>query len=361
MATTVYANGSAIACKAGDGKVVAAFPDVCMSPPPPPAGPVPIPYPNSSFSRDMKDGSRTTKIGGQPVMLRDQSFYKSSPLGNEAATRNFGGSVLSHTITGKTYFAAWSMDVTFEGKNVPRHLDLATSNHSSYPGSTPPYPEMEAMTAVALDRIAKLQCPCCGKSAGEEGCPAAFKEGETPQSMEDFYGLNTKSPDGALTAEAADRMKVYKTMLGMKAKNCTCNGRVFPQAPCDVFRPPNSARTAKTEKKWGESNYEYFTEFMKKNPTASKDFVAANPKAPAPSNGPSFSKTDHLTPKGAGGCPDNPGNLQPHDLLCSTCKMIDDQFGRWQGAKTWKDAWNAAFRSSGIKRFRVADFIPGWW
>ncbi|WP_430384237.1 PAAR-like domain-containing protein [Archangium violaceum] len=90
-----------------------------MSPPPPPAGPVPVPYPNTSFSRDMKQGTKRVTINGKPVMLRDQSFYATSPLGNEAATRNFGGSLVTHTITGKTYFTSWSMDVLMEGKMSP--------------------------------------------------------------------------------------------------------------------------------------------------------------------------------------------------------------------------------------------------
>jgi hypothetical protein len=41
----VFANGRAISCKSGSGKVLSAFPDVSLSPPSPPAGPVPIPYP----------------------------------------------------------------------------------------------------------------------------------------------------------------------------------------------------------------------------------------------------------------------------------------------------------------------------
>ena len=44
MGCDVYANGDEVACKAGDGKVIAAFPDVCLSPPSPPAGPVPTPH-----------------------------------------------------------------------------------------------------------------------------------------------------------------------------------------------------------------------------------------------------------------------------------------------------------------------------
>lgn len=127
----VYANGDEIACKAGDGKVIAAFPDVCLTPPPPPAGPIPVPYPNTSFSKDMKNGSKTVQINGKEVMLKDSSFYKSSPLGDEAATNGQGAGVMTHTITGKTYFVAWSMDVQFEGQNVDRHTDLTTSNHAS--------------------------------------------------------------------------------------------------------------------------------------------------------------------------------------------------------------------------------------
>jgi uncharacterized Zn-binding protein involved in type VI secretion len=97
MGKKVFANGMEIAHRAGDGKVMAAFPDVCLSPPPPPAGPVPVPYPNTSFAKDLRDGSTTVKIGGKPIALAGQSYYQTSPLGNEAATRNFGGAVLTHT------------------------------------------------------------------------------------------------------------------------------------------------------------------------------------------------------------------------------------------------------------------------
>lgn len=130
MSNKVYANGNAIACKSGDGKVIASFPDVCLSPPSPPAGPIPVPYPNTSFSKDMQNGSRTIKIDGKEIMLKDKSYYKTAPLGDEAATNGLGAGVISHVITGKTYFVAWSMDVKFEGDNVDRHLDITTSNHA---------------------------------------------------------------------------------------------------------------------------------------------------------------------------------------------------------------------------------------
>jgi len=131
MGCDVYANGDEIACKAGDNKVIAAMPDVCLSPPSPPAGPVPIPYPDTSFSKDMQNGSKTVMIKDKEVMLKDQSFYKTSPLGDEAASNGLGAGVVSHVITGKTYFVAWSMDVKFEDQNVDRHSDMTTSNHAS--------------------------------------------------------------------------------------------------------------------------------------------------------------------------------------------------------------------------------------
>lgn len=131
MSCDVFANNSEIACKAGGGKVIASFPDVCLTPPPPPAGPLPVPYPDTSFSKDMQNGSKSVKIEGKEVMLKDQSFYKTSPLGDEAATNGQGAGVVTHTITGKTYFVSWSMDIKFEGENVDRHMDITTSNHAS--------------------------------------------------------------------------------------------------------------------------------------------------------------------------------------------------------------------------------------
>lgn len=140
MSCDVFANGNEVSCKGGGNTVIAEFPDVCLSPPSPPAGPIPVPYPNTSMSKDMQEGSKTVQIKGKEVMLKDKSFYKTSPLGDEAATNTFGGNVMSHTITGKTYCVAWSMDVKIEGENVDRHMDMTTSNHmcAPTPGGTPP-------------------------------------------------------------------------------------------------------------------------------------------------------------------------------------------------------------------------------
>src|SRR5208283_2652143 len=102
----------------------------------PPAGPVPIPYPNTAMASDTDNGSKTVQIGGDEVMLKDQSCFKKS-TGDEAATKSLGMGVVSHQIQGTVAFVAWSMDVKFEGANVPRHLDLKLHNEMSVPTNNP--------------------------------------------------------------------------------------------------------------------------------------------------------------------------------------------------------------------------------
>ena len=72
---------------------------------------------------------KTVKVGGDEAGIKNASNYKTSK-GDEAATRSFGMGVVSHTIQGKTEFAAWSFDVKLEGKNAIRHLDLTLHNNS---------------------------------------------------------------------------------------------------------------------------------------------------------------------------------------------------------------------------------------
>jgi hypothetical protein len=155
MGCSVFVNNNEISCKASGGKVIAAFPDTCLSPPTPPAGPVPIPYPVTSFASDCSDGSTTVKVNGQPVMLKDQSYF-SKCTGDEAATKSLGMGVVSHNIQGKVYFVAWSMDVKIEGKNADRHLDLMTSNHSSPLPDVAPIPECANM--IHLSRLGNCKC-----------------------------------------------------------------------------------------------------------------------------------------------------------------------------------------------------------
>jgi hypothetical protein len=175
MANNVYANGREISCKSGSAKVTAGFPDVCLTPPPPPAGPLPIPYPLFSFDSDTTSGSKKVKINGKEVMLKDKSYFKKC-TGDEAATKSQGQGVITHTITGKVYFIAWSMDVVVEGENAVRHLDMTTSNHASPLGNeSVPWPELanqafESGPCKGCDEKLKLQKysePCPQNKDGE--------------------------------------------------------------------------------------------------------------------------------------------------------------------------------------------------
>ena len=136
MGKNVYANGREISCKKDDNKSICSMPDVCLSPPSPPAGPLPIPYPNTAMASDTSDGSKTVKIGGDEVGLKNASSYKKS-TGDEAATKSFGMGVVSHNIQGKLKHAAWSMDVNIEGANAIRHMDMVTQNHMNNTNACP--------------------------------------------------------------------------------------------------------------------------------------------------------------------------------------------------------------------------------
>jgi hypothetical protein len=147
VSNDVFANMMSVTCKAGSGKSIAAFPDVCFTPPTAPPTPpgVPIPYPNTGMSSDCSDGSRTVKISKQEVMLKNKSYYKRS-TGDEAGCAPKKG-VINSKITGKVYFKSWSMDVKVEGENVVRHMDVTTHNHASDIGNqSAPWPEVERMS-----------------------------------------------------------------------------------------------------------------------------------------------------------------------------------------------------------------------
>lgn len=354
MSRKVYANGREVVSGGNHGKVVGAFPDVCNSPPGPPAGPVPVPYADSSSARDLKKGSKRVKIGGKPVGLRDQSFFKSAPLGNEAATKSFGGSLLTHTIGGKTQFGSWSHDVKVEGKGVQRHRDLTTSNHGSYPGGTPPTPNLSSEQKLALSRVKEGQCPCCGAS----DCPAAFRAGEEPLSMREFYGMDSKG-----TGRARDLAEQYKLAKNVRRTQCQCtvSTAVFPSPPCDVFRAENPAKKKRIERKWNNSRNRYieghehrlhdkfhFLDLMiASHPAGEQKKIRAAGKMRRSDrkddpwgklwnkynkDSERAARINHLVPKEAGGCPTGPGNLQPQQLLCLVCQDIDQMMtDHWQG------------------------------
>ena len=320
MGTGVFANGNSIACKAGDGKAIAGFPDVCLSPPSPPAGPVPVPYPNTSFSKDTKNGSKTVKIKNKETMLKNKSFYKTSPLGDEAATRSFGASVITHVITGKTYFNAWSMDVKFEGQNVDRHIDLTTSNHASYPGSSAPTPEQEE----ALIQLKHDACPCCGSKGCTAALPKTITDGSGNQvkrvayTFREWHQLDVTDAAGNPVNDTAARMAAQPCLGG----DCPNAGRAADDRksdpPCDVFRV--------TTPQESQDNNRGITQFRKEDLRDLYGVPIRSAAVPLPTQHQRDQavQIDHRTPRSAGGCPTSDDNTEAHDNLCQNCKDIDN-------------------------------------
>ena len=127
---TVYANGREISGKATPNKTIAAFPDVCMSPPSPPAGPIPLPYPITGVASNTTDGTSSVYVRGKEAGKKNGVKY-SKVDGNQPATQSFGAGVISHKITGPLKFAAYSFDVFLEKGGAERFMDMTTQNHTN--------------------------------------------------------------------------------------------------------------------------------------------------------------------------------------------------------------------------------------
>ncbi|WP_218511477.1 DUF4150 domain-containing protein [Variovorax sp. dw_308] len=318
MSCKVYANGDEIACKSGDGKVIAAFPDVCLTPPPPPAGPLPVPYPNTSFSKDMKEGSKTVQIKGGEVMLKDSSFYKTSPLGDEAATNGQGAGVVTHGITGKTYFVAWSMDVKFEGQNVDRHTDMTTSNHASPTANDEVVATNIGDSASAEEKSDEELCQCCKKHPPHS---AAQARGESI-SEEEFHkppqtGLRKRSGRGnvpiydhqPLTPKQLDMAAEAQTQLAKMRKQCPEQvPNNPPQGPCDLYYRVTAKEKQDADKLFAAAS-------DKNNPFKPDDWKGAIMVA-------------HKVPRSGGGCPVGEGNT--HGVRNQPCADLDGKLGTLQ-------------------------------
>ncbi|NVJ00725.1 DUF4150 domain-containing protein [Myxococcus sp. AM009] len=169
----VYVNGMTPVTTESGGTVVG-FPDVCRVPSP--GGPLPVPLPNVAVSRDLENGSRTVRINGASVALRDSYLGRST--GNEAGTA--GGGVTSGTTKGRAHPVSYSADVFIEGRPVVRNFDLFTLNDHN----TAPFPLMQPQgappEAVREEEVAQREpeepCGYCGEEAhafdrkGRVGC-----------------------------------------------------------------------------------------------------------------------------------------------------------------------------------------------
>lgn len=145
----VFANRRNIIHKGSKDKAFATAPDVCKTPP----GPVPIPYPNISFSKDLKKGSKSVKINGQPAALQKSNFSKS--IGDQAGVAK---GIISGTVGDKTEFVNYSFDVQIEGQGVVRHGDTTLHNKKNTLGMV-----LGSSTAPSKIDNEHLKCPYCGK------------------------------------------------------------------------------------------------------------------------------------------------------------------------------------------------------
>jgi hypothetical protein len=168
MADNVFANGMEVSCKAGPGKSICAFPDVCFTPPQTPATPagVPIPYPNTSMNSDCTEGSSSVNVSNQEVMLKNKSYFKKS-TGDEAGCAPKKGMITS-TNAGKVYFTAWSMDVKIEGENVVRHLDVTTHNHSNPANEFAPWPDVSKQSVAPTAKTKPCHASCKKKKVSKK-------------------------------------------------------------------------------------------------------------------------------------------------------------------------------------------------
>ena len=310
MGCDVYANGDEIACKAGGNKVIAAFPDVCLSPPSPPAGPIPVPYPDTSFSKDMQNGSKTVKIKGKEVMLKDQSFYKTSPW----ATRR------RRTAWGRRPHPRHHRQNLFrglvDGRQVRRPECRPPHGHDNF---EPREPHCECLGP-------QPQPGCDGRGppgAGHEDVPAccggSIHSAGTPMTFHDWYGMNDRGSSGQLTKEARGRRKqLEQWRTEKKARGCSC--KVFPEAPCNVFRKPVTRAEHNAivrVQKNNAANYRHNKGFIRCGEDVKVMFPGISQAEEQ-----KITQINHKTPKNAGGCPTGDGDLALHFDLCSECQKM---------------------------------------
>jgi len=215
MPDDVFANTREITCQSGTSKSIAAFPDVCMTPPENPATPpgVPVPYPNFGMASDTTDGSTTVFINGKQVMLKNQSHFKKSS-GDEAGAAAKKG-VITSVNRGKVYFVSWSPDVKVEGKNVVRHLDMTTHNHASNPPNEGiPWPHIGRMDLIdstpGCETQSKEIKDKCGDPIDKDKAKCPDSTALDAAKAEHATACAKKPGAARETAKAAATVKVHK-------------------------------------------------------------------------------------------------------------------------------------------------------
>lgn len=245
MSNDVFANNNEISCKTGQGKSICCFPDVCMTPPENPATPpgVPVPYPNTGMASDTADGSRTVKISGKEIMLKNKSYFQKS-TGNEAGCAAKKG-VVTSVNRGKIYFISWSMDVKFEGENVNRHMDQTTHNHASLPSNTAPWPY--------IDELALNKGACRDERIEERAACGPIES----KAKED--GLSTaKTHEALCNNTSCQRARKCRLVPYVRSGSPRCcEGKTAHHVvPAHCFMPPGERAAGGSSRYAGCRNYE---------------------------------------------------------------------------------------------------------
>lgn len=144
------------------------------------------------------------------------------------------------------------------------------------------------------------------------------------------------------TSFADAEKQAYRQLIkdAMARPGCTCTGetKVLPNPPCDVFygRQPDGS----TEREEQMDNIKAAWDALRPRFQLQQGLPAPDIHRPRlerqlgrPVSNFEFNqarKTNHLTPKTAGGCPTGKGNLQSNAKLCQACQAIDGRFNRFQ-------------------------------
>lgn len=150
MGVTVGVNNRSVVHKDSAG-VTLCFPDVCKTQCGPPV--IPIPYPNVAKSSDTDKGTKKVTCDGNSTCIENSNFSKS--VGDQPGALK---GIVSSTVGDIAEFLTWSMDVKFEGKHVPRALDIMLHNKKN----TPPFPVLQ-MPIIVVSKEEKAVCLFCEK------------------------------------------------------------------------------------------------------------------------------------------------------------------------------------------------------
>jgi len=243
----VFANGLEVSGKAVDAKTIAAFPDVCFTPPENPATPpgVPVPYPSFGMAGDTDKGTSTVKIEGKTVNLKNKS-YLTKTTGTEAGAAAKKGIITSKN-TGKEYFNSWSNNVKYDGEPVIRMSDLATNNHASPTGNTVTWPH-----------VAKLE-------VGPYNCEALLNE------LKIHLHAHSDNPCGNLNSDdskfQSEHMIMNSAILesnrGLDRPIAGFDKYSGASAPCVCMEGPGHSNNKSAHGRKTKAQYDFFRPYRK--------------------------------------------------------------------------------------------------